>query len=137
MSPPVYSGTDQVSQGFKRVVQLPALPRRTFDAPSVTADQMLSYLQDLDRSIIDIELEDRRRLQVFVNQRGSAAFGAADTAVAVAFESDEADSDYVVFFSPSWNTKVWYSAVASTGFTMNASDAPGGAGGTVKWMLAR
>ena len=78
------------------------------------------------------------RVIVFiVSNTGQAAFAAVDTTDVVAFEGRELDTGYQIALTPSWNTKVWYTSKAVTGFTINASDAPGWAGGTVDWSLFR
>ena len=72
-----------------------------------------------------------------VSNTNQASFGAAETSKAVAFDGRELDTSYQVSYGPSWNTKVWTTSKAVTGFTINVSDAPGGAGGTMDWSLCR
>lgn len=72
-----------------------------------------------------------------VSNTGSASFGAADTTNTVTFGGREIDTNYQIALSPSWNATVWWTAKSVTGFTITASVAPGGAGGTVDWTLAR
>lgn len=76
-------------------------------------------------------------LVFIVSNTGQASFGAADTTKAVAFEGRELDTSFQVAVTPSWDTRVWVTSKAATGFTITVSTAPGGAGGTVDWILAR
>lgn len=72
-----------------------------------------------------------------VSNTGQASFGAADTTKAVAFEGRELDVSYQIAFGPSWDTRVWYTSKAVTGFTINVSTVPGGSGGTMDWTIVR
>lgn len=72
-----------------------------------------------------------------VSNTGQASIGAAETSKAVAFEGRELDVSYQVAVTPSWDTRVWVTSKAVTGFTINLSTAPGGGGGTVDWSLVR
>ena len=76
-------------------------------------------------------------LQVISAARGETAVGAAETTVAVLFQSALEDADYVPLLVPSWNANLAVSGLAATGFTIVASAAPGGAGGTVRWVIVR
>lgn len=78
------------------------------------------------------------KLLVFnTTNTGTAAFGAADTSKAVTFEGREPDTAYQLALSPNWNAALWWSAKTVTGFTINASAAPGGAGGSANWTVIR
>ena len=116
-----------------RLPMRPILP-----LPPANDDDLLSWARAFhDELGVRLYESIARQLTFSVNNVGSASFGAADTSNAVAFEGREFDAGYRVTLTPSWNTKLWYSALAVTGFTINASDAPGGAGGTVVWTVIR
>ena len=125
----VYGGTTELRTKLQRQPNLPILPTKE--------DQVLAYLASLDRAITDLYGRLAERLQSFVEIVDTTAFGAADTVVSVTFGSAVADDDYVVLATPDWNTKIWVTAVATSGFTLRVSDAPGGAGGTVRWAALR
>lgn len=126
---PVYSSTTELQTRLQRLPNLPDLPTRD--------DQILAYLVKLNQAINDFYGRLAERLQHFVEitDPSETAFGAADTSSVITFGSGLADDAYVVLTSPSWNTKIWVSAITTDGFTINASDAPGGGGGTVRWAI--
>ena len=125
----VYGGTTELQTRLPRQPNLPVLPSQP--------EQILVYLTSLDRAIVDFYGRLAERLQQFVEIAESTTFGAADTSATVSFGSGLADADYVVVATPSWNTKLWVTSVATSGFTLNVSDAPGGGGGTVRWAVIR
>ena len=47
-----------------------------------------------------------------------AVTGSASS-VAVTFGSARGDTNYKIIALPNWNTTVWYSSIATTGFTLN------------------
>jgi hypothetical protein len=124
---PVYAGTSEQTHRFQRQPNLPPLPTQP--------EQVLAYLASLDRAIVDFYGRLAERVQHFVEITDATAFGAADTVVTIAFNSALADATYAVTGTPSWNTKLWVTDLATTGFTLRVSDAPGGAGGTVRWIV--
>jgi hypothetical protein len=126
---PVYGGTDELQTRLQRQPNLPVLP--------VQPGQVVVYLASLDRAIVDFYGRLAERLQHFVEVADTTTFGAADTVVAVVFSSALSDGEYVVTGTPSWNTKLWITGVATSGFTLRVSDAPGGAGGSVRWLVVR
>lgn len=71
------------------------------------------------------------------NLRGSASVAATATSAAATFGKAEADANYYIQLTPSWSAKCWYSAKATSGFTVNCDTSPGGSGGTVDWFLIR
>ena len=126
---PVYGGTVELQTRLPRQPNLPILP--------TSADQVLHYLSSLDRAIADLYGRLAERLQHFVEVVDTTPFGAADTVIVVTFGSALADNDYAILATPSWNTKIWITGIASGGFTINTSDAPGGGGGSVRWAAIR
>ena len=126
---PIYGGTTELQTRLQRQPNLPVLPTRP--------DQIIAYLTSLDRAIVDFYGRLAERLQHYVEVADTTAFGAATTTVAVTFGSDLSDTDYVVVATPGWNTKIWITSVATSGFTITVSDAPGGAGGDVRWAVIR
>ena len=125
----VYAGTTEQATRLQRQPNLPVLPAQP--------DQIIGYLASLDRAIVDFYGRLAERLQHFVEIADTTPFGAADTVVAVTFGSSVADTDFVVVATPSWNTKIWVTGVAVSGFTLRVSDAPGGGGGSVYWAIIR
>ena len=126
---PVYSGTTELETRLQRQPNLPVLPTQLA--------QVLGYLSALDRAIVDFHSRLAARVQQYIEIASTAAFGAATTSVAVSFGSSLADADYVVVATPGWNTKIWVTSLATSGFTITVSDAPGGGGGTVYWAVVR
>lgn len=68
------------------------------------------------------------------NLRGSATFATAGT-VSVTFAVAETDSTYFIAISGSANETFWVTSKATTGFTLNSSNAASTA--TVNWILIR
>lgn len=126
---PIYGGTTERPWTLNRI---PALP----DLPSAEPE-ILNWIQAFDRAMADSIASVSRLVQAYVELSGLAAFGAAVTTLAIAFETPTADANYGVALTPSWNAATWYTGLATTGFTINASAAPGGGGGTVTWAVVR
>lgn len=126
---PVYGGTTESAQRLQRQPNLPLLPA----AP----EGVIAYLWLLDRAITDLYGVLAERLQTYTVLWGTAAFGAADTSIAVTFGSAMEDTNYVPLLVPSWNAATWYTSLGTGGFTVNASAAPGGGGGSVRWAALR
>ncbi len=122
------AGSESTSR-LPRMASLPALPKADPD--------LRGYGVFLDRAISDFYDTLAERLQFSIVLLGSASFGAAETTNAVSFGTDLEDADYTPLAIPSWNAVIWYTSLAVGGFTLNASAAPGGAGGTVKWVAIR
>lgn len=125
----VYSGTTELQTRLQRIPNLPILPREM--------EQVITYLEALDRAIADFHDRLAERLQQFVELASSTAFGAAETSVAVVFGTEVADDGYIVVATPGWDARIWVTGVTTAGFTLNASGAPGGAGSTVRWVVLR
>jgi hypothetical protein len=126
---PVYGTTGPTTGGLRRRPDLPV--------PPAELDRVVPYLVLLDKAITDFYDELSRRLQSYVSFLTTVSFGATDTTKVITFASPLEDDAYIPLMVPSWNTRLWYSALSATGFTANASDAPGGTGGTVKVAIAR
>lgn len=125
----VYAGTTELQTRLQRIPNLPIPPKNP--------DQVVSYLEALDRAIADFHDRLAERLQQFVEIASTTEFGAAETSVAVVFGTEVADDSYVVVATPGWDARMWVTAVSTAGFTLNASSAPGGAGGSVRWAVLR
>lgn len=126
---PIYGATGETSPGFPRRPPLPT--------PPADPALVVPYLKQLDAAIVDSTDSERLRLQSYVSQFNATTFGAAVTSVAVTFGSAEPDADYMVVTQLAWNTKVWITSLASTGFTITVADAPGGSGLDIKWAVIR
>jgi hypothetical protein len=114
---------------LRRRPSMPDLPQRD--------DQVVLYLPQLDRAVVDIYGDLAELLQFHTALAGQATFGAAVTIVNVLFDSTLEDQLYQPTMTPSWDTRLWVTSILATGFTINASTAPGGAGGTVYWTVSR
>lgn len=65
------------------------------------------------------------------------AVGAAATSLAVTFAREEPDTNYGVLITPTWDTTLYVTNKATTGFTANfGTGAPGG-GGFIDWATHR
>lgn len=71
-------------------------------------------------------------------RRARATVTASGTSVAVTLSPAENAATYSLTFAPSYNAgAVWYTAKATTGFTINVATAAPAGGGTVDWTLWR
>lgn len=70
-------------------------------------------------------------------RRGSVTMTSGATTAAVTLSPATADTSYRLSLTPSWNAgAIWYTAKATTGWTVNVGTAPG-ADSTVDWSLTR
>ena len=69
-----------------------------------------------------------------LNLVGNATFVSAAT-VAISFASNEEDSSYEIFVGTQLNETLWVTSKATTGFTLNSSNASSTA--VVSWLLIR
>jgi hypothetical protein len=88
------------------------------------------------------ERQLRVLLRRFLTQGGvgvNVAVVAAAVVKAIAFADgkNEPDVNYAVLAAPSWNTTVWVTAKATTGFTLNFGTAAPGGGGFVDYSVIR
>lgn len=120
---------------------LPLPEWRRSEEPAKVADEvqrLTTWSRRFHDAVANTLWDTLAKVLVFiVSNTGQASFGAADTTKAVAFDGRELDTSYQVAVTPSWDTRVWVTSKAVTGFTITVSTAPGGAGGTVDWTLAR
>lgn len=54
-----------------------------------------------------------------VTQAGVASLPSSTSTVAVTLPSEEADTDYAINICPEYQTSIWYTNKATTGFTIN------------------
>lgn len=112
--------------------------RPTIGNPPMTEADLLRWAKDFHQTFSTTIWDQLQKAIPFkVNNSGTASFGAADTSKAVTFDGREDDTSYQIDLSPNWNAVLWWSAKTVTGFTINASAAPGGGGGTVDWGIKR
>lgn len=70
-------------------------------------------------------------------RRGSVTMTSGATTAAVTLSPATADTSYRLALTPSWNAgSIWYTAKATTGWTVNVTTAPG-SDSTVDWLLTR
>jgi hypothetical protein len=70
------------------------------------------------------------------NFRGTATLAAATTTIAVTFPTAEADANYRIALEAPYNATLWVTDKTTTGFTINASVAPG-SNTVIAWLLWR
>lgn len=107
--------------------------------PELPVDEegVLVYLAALDKAIVKMYDEFAQRLQSYVVLIDTVQFGAAVTSVAFVFGSPLEDDQYTPIVTPTWDTKIWVTSIAATGFVINTSAAPGGAGLPVRVAVLR
>ena len=120
---------------------LPIPEWRSSEEPAKVAEavkDLITWSRRFHDAVANSLWDSLAKVLVFtVSNTGYASFGAADTTKAVAFEGRELDVSYQVAVTSSWDTRAWVTSKAVTGFTITVSTAPGGAGGTVDWIMAR
>lgn len=121
---------------FSARVKLPETPsvETLRESPAALA----RHLVLLNRALQDMQETLSERLQGYLLlPMETAEFGVVDVDVDVVLAQPEKDVSYQPIFTPSWNAAIWYTDLTTTGFKINASVAPGGSGGEVKWTIAR
>lgn len=126
---PVYGSSGASIDNLRRRPDMPELP--------VDEEGVLVYLAALDKAIVKMYDEFAQRLQSYVVLIDTVQFGAAVTSVAFVFGSPLEDDQYTPIVTPTWDTKIWVTSIAATGFVINTSAAPGGAGLPVRVAVLR
>ena len=136
-----------MAQTVGKLATRPFLPKPPQERPRISEEpaEVAAVVKELSEwsrrfhdAVANALWDTLAKVLVFiVSNSGSASFGAAEVTKAVAFDGRELDTSYQIAVCPSWDTRVWFTGKAVTGFTLNVSTAPGGAGGTIDWSISR